>query len=38
MPIKKVKGGYQYGNQKVFPTKAQAVAQAAAIHAKKGKK
>lgn len=38
MPIKKVKGGYQYGNQKVFPTKAQARAQAAAIHIAKAPK
>lgn len=37
MPIKKVKSGWQYGSQKVFPTKAQAVAQAKAIHANKKK-
>lgn len=33
MPVKKVKGGYQWGNQKVYPTKAQAEAQGKAIYA-----
>lgn len=36
MPVRKVKGGWQYGKTgKIFPTKAQANAQAAAIHIKK---
>ena len=41
MPIKKTRGGWQYGNQKVFSTRKQALAQAAAIHIsqqKQGKK
>ena len=34
MPIKKVKGGYKWGNTgKVYPTKAQAEKQQAAIYA-----
>ena len=42
MPIRKVKGGYQFGTVgKVYPTRQQAVKQAAAIkisQAKQGKK
>ncbi len=38
MPVKKVKGGYQWGNQKVYPTKAQAEAQGKAIYASGWKK
>lgn len=43
MPVRKVikngqTVGYQYGNQKIFPTKAQANAQAAAIHIARKKK
>ena len=39
MPVRKVKGGYKYGNTgKVYPTKAGANRQAAAIHASKRKK
>lgn len=34
MPIKKVKGGYKFGNKgKVYPTKQQAVKQMKAIYA-----
>jgi len=34
MPVKKVKGGYKWGNSgKVYPTKAQAEEQARAIYA-----
>lgn len=33
MPVRKVKGGYQFGTQgKIFPTRKQAVAQGAAIN------
>lgn len=39
MPVKKVKGGFKFGNKgKVFPTKKQAIQQGKAIHANKGKK
>ena len=41
MPVRKVKGGYQWGNQKVYPTKAQAERQGRAIRAsqaRRGKK
>lgn len=38
MPVRKVKGGYQWGNQKVFPTKAQAEAQGKAIRIAQSKK
>jgi len=39
MPLKRVKSGWQFGNQKVFPTKAGAVAQMRAIKAnQKGSK
>ena len=33
MPIQKVKGGYKWGNQKLWSTKKQAQQQAAAIYA-----
>jgi hypothetical protein len=33
LPTHKVKGGYQWGHQKVYPTKAAANKQAAAIYA-----
>ena len=39
MPVKKVKGGYKYGNTgKVYPTRAQANKQAAAIHASQNRR
>ena len=41
MPVKKVKGGYKWGDKgKVYPTKGQALKQGRAIQAskKKGKK
>lgn len=39
MPVHKTKsGGWQYGNQKVFPTRKEALAQAAAIHIAQQKK
>lgn len=39
MPIKKVKGGYKFGNRgKVYPTKGQAVNQMKAIYASGYKK
>lgn len=38
MPVKKVKGGYKYGNSgKVYPTRAQAARQGRAIHASQNK-
>ena len=39
MPVKKVKGGYKYGNTgKVYPTKAEAERQGRAIQASKRKR
>lgn len=39
MPVKKVKGGFKFGNTgKVFPTKKQAVEQGQAIKASQAKK
>lgn len=39
MPVKKVKGGYKYGEKgKVYPTKAQAAKQGRAIEASKHSK
>lgn len=39
MPVRKVKGGYKYGQTgKTYPSKADANRQAAAIHASKAKR
>lgn len=39
MPVRKVKGGYRYGESgKVYPTKAQAEKQGRAIQASKARK
>lgn len=38
MPVRKVSGGFKYGTKgKVYPTRAQAVKQARAIHASQAK-
>ena len=38
MPVRKRKGGYQWGSRgKVYPTRAQAAKQGRAIHAAKNK-
>lgn len=39
MPVRKVKGGYQFGTKgKVYPTKQQAIKQGQAIHATQNNK
>lgn len=38
MPVKKVSGGWRYGNTGKYPTKAQAERQARAIRANQNKK
>jgi len=39
MPVRKVKGGYRYGQHgKVYPTKAQAARQGRAIHASQSRR